>query len=694
MAMTLKSQILVLVTVPLIALATIGGFKAKEDWARLQNAKTTQVVTEESVALLEVVHHLQVERGMSAVHITTSDNGTLRELKDFRTASDAAAQQVPESARHILDHLTPLKAMRAKVTDKSVTPGEMGATYSGAIAKVLADVSTKLLNQNDAQLGQISSGLVSFSYAKEASGQQRAAGSGGFGRQTFDLAAFRWFNRTGAIEKQLLDIASLSFESHFPGLDLRQGLAPTGLPKIREEVLNTRPGLLAPDYQSKDWFNRATQWVSSLHDIEVFVFDEMVAMSVAQANQARNQLLITLLSAGASLILSILIGVRLIMTFSAQFSDLQSDLDKLAHKEFDFVPANLDSRAEVGDLSRSMEKTRLALSAAEERLQEIEKTRNEDRGAFVARLEESLASLADGGLDCSIQEEFPEEYETLRISFNDSIANLSNTILQVSVAADSINVGAAEISQAASHLSKRTEAQAATLEETAAALEEITTSVQSSADSARSVEDTMSEARDEAHASGKVVQNAVVAMNDLEKTSMQIAQIIGVIDDIAFQTNLLALNAGVEAARAGENGRGFAVVASEVRGLAQKSAEAATEIKSLIGESTRQVQDGVCLVGEAGNALESIVTRVNEISKLVSGIASGTVEQATGLQEINQNVHQLDDVTQKNAAMVEESTAAGQLLHSDAEKLTGLIAQFHSDGAEPRTETEMFRRAS
>ncbi|WP_294227796.1 methyl-accepting chemotaxis protein [uncultured Shimia sp.] len=692
--MTLKSQILALIIIPLIALAAIGSLKARNDWTRLTNAQATQVITEDSVALLEVVHHLQVERGLSAVHITAADQGTMSELRATRTLADTAAQKVPASAVHILKHLAPLETLRANVTDRKIQPGEMGAGYSGMIAKVLSDVSDLLLHQNNAELSQISSGLVNLSYAKEAAGQQRAAGSGAFGRQTFDLAAFRWFTRTGAVERQLLDIANLSLESHFTNLDIRAGLAPTGLPGIREEILTTGPGQLAPNYTSKDWFERSTRWVSSLRGVENTVSDKMIEIAVAEARNARNSLILTLAVSAACLLCSAGIGWRLISTFTAQFSALQGDLDKLAHKEFDFVPANLKSRAEVGGLSRSMEKTRLALAQAEDQLRQIEETRIADRGTFVSSLEDGLAHLARGELDCTIEQLFAEEYESLRTSFNVSLEHLQTTIQHVTATADSINVGAAEISQSADHLSRRTESQAATLEETAAALEELTTSVQASANSARSVENAMSEAREQAQSSGEVVQKAVTAMTTIEESSTQIAQIIGVIDDIAFQTNLLALNAGVEAARAGDHGRGFAVVASEVRALAQKSAEAATEIKSLISESTRQVQDGVSLVGDTGTSITNIVDRVNEISKLISGIANGTVEQATGLHEINGNVHQLDEVTQKNAAMVEESTAAGHLLHADANKLAELMSQFRVDATASDANAEEFRQAS
>ena len=294
----------------------------------------------------------------------------------------------------------------------------------------------------------------------------------------------------------------------------------------------------------------------------------------------------------------------------------------------------------------------------------------------VSELRRGLGALADGDLSHSIDAPFAEEYEQLRADFNGTIISLREAVMTLTENASSIRSGASEISQAADDLSRRTEGQAATLEETAAALDELTASVKSAADGAQSADTAMQDARTEAEASGEVVRQAVSAMEQIQKSSDQISQIIGVIDDIAFQTNLLALNAGVEAARAGEAGRGFAVVASEVRALAQRSSEAAKEIKTLISTSSEQVDRGVGLVGKAGDALSKIVSSVTEISALVTNIAASSKEQAIGISEINNGVNQLDQVTQQNAAMVEESTAASHALRSEANALGEIVARF------------------
>lgn len=295
---------------------------------------------------------------------------------------------------------------------------------------------------------------------------------------------------------------------------------------------------------------------------------------------------------------------------------------------------------------------------------------------IVDALRSGLSRLADGDLTAQIDTAFSEEYEQLRADFNRAIGELQSTISVVIENATGIQNSATEVSRAADDLSRRTENQAATLEQTSAALEELTASVRSASEGTEKANRSANDAKRNAEESGAVVKNTVVAMSEIEESSRQISQIIGVIDDIAFQTNLLALNAGVEAARAGEAGRGFAVVASEVRALAQRSSEASKQIKQLISKSSQQVERGVSLVNDTGKALQEIVKSVNEIATLVSDIASTAKEQATGISEINAAVSQLDQVTQQNAAMVEESTAASHSMKEEANALNSVVSHF------------------
>lgn len=358
---------------------------------------------------------------------------------------------------------------------------------------------------------------------------------------------------------------------------------------------------------------------------------------------------------------------------------------------------------EIARIARALTVFRDGLVEKED-LQKVadqERTENQARQtAAVDAIGSGLAHLAQGKLTYRIKEELTAGYAQLKADFNSTAETLNATVVEVADVAGSIRSGSAEISQASDELAKRTESQAATLEQTAGSLNDLTETVRMVARGAKDAESTTTEAQTQASESGQIVEGAVQAMKDIEESSTQIEQIIGVIDDIAFQTNLLALNAGVEAARAGDAGLGFAVVASEVRSLSLRTGEAATEIKELISKSARQVEAGVDLVGQTGTALNDIVERVSHISSLVSTIAVSTSEQASGLDEINESLTHLDQVTQRNAAMVEETSAAGQLLDGDSQRLGALMQGFEvgalqefeqTDASEMNAEEEVDR---
>ncbi|MGV1752459.1 methyl-accepting chemotaxis protein [Agrobacterium sp. CG674] len=297
----------------------------------------------------------------------------------------------------------------------------------------------------------------------------------------------------------------------------------------------------------------------------------------------------------------------------------------------------------------------------------------------MAELARALERLAGGDLTVQVSA-IGQEYEKLRHDFNSAVGELHNVIGAIARTSHVVNDSASDISQATGNLSKRTEQQAAALEETAAALDEITSTVRTSSERANEARQMVTETKSSADRSGQIVRNAVDAMNRIEDSSQKIGQIIGVIDEIAFQTNLLALNAGVEAARAGEAGRGFAVVAQEVRELAQRSANAAKQIKSLINSSAEHVGGGVSLVRSTGDALDEIMVLVNRVDGHVNTIATAAREQATGLHEINASVNHMDQMTQQNAAMVEETTAASQTLAEESQQLRSLLSRFQLSG--------------
>ncbi|RKE86153.1 PAS domain-containing methyl-accepting chemotaxis protein [Rhizobium sp. AG855] len=299
-----------------------------------------------------------------------------------------------------------------------------------------------------------------------------------------------------------------------------------------------------------------------------------------------------------------------------------------------------------------------------------------ERVHAVDTIGDSLKKMADGDVSFTIDRPFAPDFDALRINLNEALTQLGSTLGAVAKSTDQIDSGTREISHSAQDLSKRTEQQAASLEETAAALDQITVNVSNASKRSEEARNSTQLADASATRSGQIVAEAVGAMARIEQSSNQISNIIGVIDEIAFQTNLLALNAGVEAARAGEAGKGFAVVAQEVRELAQRSAQAAKEIKELIRNSSEEVKNGVKLVSETGEALKTIQENIVAVNDHMQAIASSAREQATGLSEVNSAVNQMDQVTQQNAAMVEESNAASATLAHETERLRQFIARF------------------
>ena len=300
----------------------------------------------------------------------------------------------------------------------------------------------------------------------------------------------------------------------------------------------------------------------------------------------------------------------------------------------------------------------------------------EEVEATVNALDSALTMVANGDLTKRLDTQFPEKYEGLRVSFNATVNRLEELISAVNLSTQSVLSASSEIRTASTDLSHRTEQQANSLVETSNSMAQVTTLVRETADNADQVNSSISEAYKEAVNGGEVVRRAIDAMGDIKTSSGEIAQIITLMDGIAFQTNLLALNAGVEAARAGDAGKGFAVVANEVRALAQRSADAAKDIKDLIVKSSDQVVSGVTLVEETGEMLTVIVDRVGEVTALVEGISDATVRQATRLQEINEAVSGMEGATQQNAAMVEESTAATRAMAHQIEQLAEQVRGF------------------
>lgn len=424
--------------------------------------------------------------------------------------------------------------------------------------------------------------------------------------------------------------------------------------------------------------------------------DAIVAEKQAERNSALYWAHATqLFGSLIAIVMALMAGWWLSRVIARPLGQITTAVHALTSGDHDIDVPAIKSTDEIGLMAQAVatfkeaaiEKRRLEREAEAARVAAEEERRKQEadsqfyieaHNTFMRDFSAALERLSKGDLTYRLNTPFTEDYEKIRHDFNTTASSLQDAILTIASSTQAIRFATSEISTAADDQSRRTAQQAASLEQTAAALDEITATVKKTADGAGHAREVVASAKSDAEKSDEVVRHAISAMGDIERSSQQISHIIGVIDEIAFQTNLLALNAGVEAARAGEAGRGFAVVASEVRALAQRSAEAAKEIKGLISASTKQVEQGVGLVGQMGQALDRIMTEVTEINTIVSEIAAGAKEQSVGLQEINTGVSQMDQVTQQNAAIVEETTAASHGLAREIEKLLDLVGRFET----------------
>jgi methyl-accepting chemotaxis protein len=457
-------------------------------------------------------------------------------------------------------------------------------------------------------------------------------------------------------------------------------------------LVNTDPGAaikMIPDFMLQ---------FSALEAAMEKVGEEIDALSAATvAESQETKAVIDLLLKGL-LVLATLFCVSLFIftrkTVTGPILQLSKTMETLASGDTSQAPSGIDRKDEIGSMSGAVEIFRQAAIANRALEQEAADAREkaelnqqaarrqaEEHASERLRIATSglaagLKQLASGDLAFQLDVAFAPEFEGLRHDFNRSVKQLGETLLAISDGVATIDGSTREIAAGADDLSRRTEHQAASLEETAAALEEITVNVSNANKRAAEARLAATDANESALKSAEVVGHAEEAMRRIETSSRQITGIIGVIDEIAFQTNLLALNAGVEAARAGEAGKGFAVVAQEVRDLAQRSAKAASEIRGHIRQSSAEVESGVKLVLDTGMTLKDIGERIAGIDRHMNAIATSAAEQSTGLAEVNAAVNSMDQATQQNAAMVEQSTAASAMLAAETAKLRALVSRF------------------
>ena len=708
---TVNTRIVVLVLPAILGLFGYAVSASLERSHIVSEMAQTARLVDFTVELSGYVHALQKEAGATAQAVSSqSDPSTLAAV---RTASESGAAAVAKklavlnlpSISKELDRVLQsglakadnLKSVRARVDNRSIPASEMNGAYTAAIVELLdfSLYSTKPIAEPS-----VKSAALAYAYllqAAEASSAARANAAVGLSAGAFELPLHALI--TQFVTKQEEYFGRVKFYGSPRQVEaLAKGY--TGAPvdetkRMVTTILKTPPGQPVK-IAVQDWLNANAQRLDLLGKVEGEFVAELRKAADTVEDAARDALYLMIAISAVLLAVTIALSISIARSISGPLHGMIGVMTELAAGNTNIAVPAQDRHDEIGNMAKAVtifrdaavdrlrmeRETEAARIAAEAKHREEQARAIEaERQMVTSSIGTGLARLASKDLTYRLTETLPEAYVKLQNDFNYAMEQIQVAMGSVVSRASTINSASSEISGSADELSKRTEQQAASLEETAASLEEITATGKKAAEGAAHARDVVAAAKADAEATGAVVRQTVDAIGAIEKSAQQINQIIGVIDEIAFQTNLLVLNAGVEAARAGEAGRGFAVVASEVRALAQRSADAAKEIKSLISTSTAQVSDGVELVAKTGTALERILAQVNDINIVVLEIAAGAQEQANGLAQVNTAINQMDQVTQQNASMVEETTAASHALAIEANELSDLIGEFRIDAA-------------
>jgi methyl-accepting chemotaxis protein len=719
----INARVAAISILPLLGLIGFASLSIAQHWQEMTSAKALRRDTAVAVSVGHVVHELQAERGLSTAFISSgsgaaelvSQRGKVdRVVTDLGQAlADPRAQDNADlgvAVEQFEDTLGELTAIRRDVDASAGPAPALAGRYTSLIGSgmKIIGVTSRDAAALSAEAGRALVAYAALGRAKEQAGRERAAGVVTTSSATVTAPALiGQASLSGAQTAELENVARHLPAQHATAWERLQQGPEFGRVSALREQLSAAVGA-PPPFGPNEWFKAATQRIDAMRGLQLEIAKEVDRISAEEHAAAQAGLtlsaIIALLAALGALAAAFFAG----RSITQPLAVLTRDMDRLAAGDKTVKVEAARRRDEIGEMGRAVlvfknsaveldrateEKARLdAETSAERARNESERAaRAAEQEHVVNGLAAGLRDLSEGDLTARLTSSFAAEYEQLRTDFNSAMEKLQVAMGTVVTNVSGIRSSASEISDAAGDLSKRTEQQAASVEETAAALDQITAMVRRAAEGAKQANSVVAGARVDAEASGEVVRNSVAAMGEIEKSSEQISQIIGVIDEIAFQTNLLALNAGVEAARAGDAGKGFAVVASEVRALAQRSSEAAKEIKDLIAVSTRHVETGVRLVGEAGDALSTIAAKVAGINSLVSEITASAEEQATGLAQVNTAINQIDQVTQQNAAMVEQSTAASQSLTLEAEELMQLVSRFRTG---EKTEGALATRAA
>jgi methyl-accepting chemotaxis protein len=742
----LKSVILVLCA-SLVVILALGAWSS---WKRVNTVNRIAGVAEVSTHLFKALHNLRSDRSRTirmvlADRTNTPATAMLSEARDavvpalkaamatLKTMSFPGQQAMASELDQRFNTLTRLHAesIAAAARPKSERPPGLAKTINDEFSALIAfiDRATVQLNRlvklEDAFIDQLMEIKQLAWTVRDRGGDSSVMVSNALSGQPLPQEPWLYYNVNLARAQQAWDsllqmAAGLPLPPAFnDAVELAKreffGREYTELRTntLKQLIAGEKPGVTV-----ERWSGMTVPKLATSLAVAEVALDVAKDHAAYQHSVAMRSLLLQL----GLLVLAMVLAAGMVVLVSRRVTGplvtIQQAMLKLAGGDFNVVLPGLDRKDEIGAMANAVEKFKvlavekgrreaedvLRRQQAEAELQakaaqERAKSAEEQARAFDA-LGKGLGRLSEGDLLFRLNEEFPDAYREVKDNFNTALGRLHETIKSIAEASGEVANAAIEISSSTTDLSQRTEEQAASLERTSASMEEISTTVKNNAESAKHANQVTAGTRACADRGGEVVAQAVRAMSRIEESSTKISDIIGVIDEIARQTNLLALNAAVEAARAGDAGRGFAVVASEVRNLAQRSSEAAKDIKSLIVKSTTQVQEGVDLVNRAGKSLGEIVESIKEVATIVSEIASASGEQSTGIDHVNGALTQMDEVTQQNAALVEENAATSKVLEHQSAAMAERVAFFKlggdvgSSSSAPRASGHASRRAA
>ena len=633
--LSLRTKIAAMLIVPIAGMLYFAQGQLRDTWSIARETSQLEQLAKFAGLSGNLVHQLQKERGFTAGYIGSKGARFASELAAQKSSTDSALNNMKEFLADFdagsfgaglerktnagLDELKRLSEIRSAVTGKRIELQRALRYYTSINAEFLDAVSELAIRSSISELTNMANAYANFLQAKERSGVERAVLAAVFGADAFAPGMYEGFVSLVSVEETYLNVF-LSFATQSQTDFYSSKL---GSETVREAKRLRRLALDGADADADvdvdgfgvdptHWFKVQTGKINLLKEVEDYLNEGIDELVTARSAQAHNALV------GMAVVTAIIVIASLLLVLLVQRG----------------IVGPVHSAAQVagaisgGDLTNVVE-----VSGSDE----------------IGQLSSGLCDMQD---------------------------KLKQVIGDTQSATASVKAGSAEIAQGNTDLSQRTEEQASSLEQTASSMEQMTATVKQNADNAAQANQLAMAAREEAERGGEVVGRAVSAMSAITASSKKIADIIGVIDEIAFQTNLLALNASVEAARAGEQGRGFAVVASEVRNLAGRSATAAKEIKELIEDSVSEVEDGSQLVNESGERLAEIVQDVKKVTDIVGEIAAASQEQSSGIEEVNRAIHQMDELTQQNAALVEEVAAASVSMGDQAQGLGDIMAFF------------------